>query len=256
VGSVYASHNLKQQGGQHEALCPVVTATLASVAVVGFVVSPAFGGPGFLTAKKARKIFVTKKLARKYLTRASAASTYVTGSDAASTFLSQSEAQGKYVGKSEADEKYVGKSEADEKYLPASAETILQVPPVAWQTSNSSSSTEYFANATRLERGSAGETSFNAGIPLPSVLQGRPVKVTGMELCYEATFGATLSAVYLYFEGAPGVTDETDRTDNACRTYEPEAPVSPGGFVQIQVLGSYSGAAYITVSHLELRLID
>ena len=51
----------------------IVLVLIGAVALAGFVVSPALGGPGFLTTQQARKLFVGKGQARTFVRKREAA---------------------------------------------------------------------------------------------------------------------------------------------------------------------------------------
>ena len=107
----------------------------------------------------------------------------------------------------------------------------------------------YFADAVSLT--SAKETSAFAELSpeIPVALYGRPLKIVGAELCYDASPSAKLEAVSLEIVSEsngigepPPITevarDQTSRTDNACRSYRAPSPVSldPNGHVVLAVL--------------------
>ncbi|HVO54114.1 MAG TPA: hypothetical protein VMT37_06865 [Solirubrobacterales bacterium] len=212
-----------------------VAATLAVVALAGFV-SPAFGGPGFLTPQQAKTIFVTKKAAKKLLSKSAAGSTYLTKSAAASL---------------------VSKSEAESKFLPSSAPSTLQVSPSSWVAASGGGTVSYFTNQVNLNKSASGEAFFDAGMTVPSVLQGRPVRITSFELCYEASATAALEKVLLRVGSENVVEDNTKRTDNTCRTYTPASPVTIGSsLVQVVVKVAYTAASDADVSRLSVNLAD
>lgn len=185
--------------------------------------SPAFGASGFLTTKKAKRLFITKK----------AANTRFAGR---SDVYSKADADARFLGKTEGDAKYLGKTEGDAKYLPAEASTQLQVPPQSWVSKDGNKPEA----AVLYEPGSSALSSegtdqvFLAGVTLPSKLQGRTVRVDGFELCYDAGSSAVLSDVFLgrtfANDSESGVQtlidDEVDRTDTTCRTYSAGNPIS------------------------------
>jgi hypothetical protein len=211
---------------------------LAIVALGGFVISPAFGGPGFLTTKKAKKLFVTKKSAKSFLTTSSADGTYLSKASAAGT--------------------YVTKAAADSSYLPASGNIRLAVPPSALVAASGGGSVSYFSNETDLHGASSG-IFFNAPITVPVTLQGHALRLNSVELCYSATLApATLDAIFLFVGGVVKLEDDTNRHDNACRTYAPANPVAlgPNDWVILVLRTAFSSASQIEVTSVAANLSD
>jgi hypothetical protein len=210
-----------------------------AVALTATIISPALGGPGFLTNKAAKKTFFTKKKTNQlFLRKSSASSSFYTKSQANSTFL------------------------------PASGDTTLQISPDNWVAAGSATVT-HFSGEAQL-KGSSGTEFFNAALNLPTVLQGRAVKIDDFELCYSATnAGAKLDRVFLFvvrnatasnaIPSAPGETpidDNTDRTDSSCRTYAAASPVAigPNDFAQVVVRNAYTSATNVVVGRLTVHL--
>jgi hypothetical protein len=221
-----------------------VVATLAGVALAGFVVSPAFGGPGFLTAKEAKKAFVTKKAGKTFLTKAAAAKTYLSTS-AASTYLPRLAADG-----------LVSKAEGDSKYLPSSAVTTLQVSPDDWVSATTGATVSYSTNEVDFGRTSPGMAFFNAGMTVPSVLQGRPVSVKGLEICYIASGSAQIERLFLAVGSTFPIDDQTAHSDSGCRSYTLTTPFAIGSnYVHLVLKGNFNGST-ISVSRLFLTLTD
>src|SRR5205807_741554 len=106
--------------------------------------------------------------------------------------------------------------------------TALQVPAGSWVSKSDnagSSSVAFKLGETTLHGDSASPQTFQAGVTLPSSLQGRPVKVTGFELCYDSGDLAVVDEVFLdrtratqsFSEAETMIDDTTDRTDTTCR---------------------------------------
>jgi hypothetical protein len=202
---------------------------IAAVALAGFVVSPALGGPGFLTKKKANKLYLKKK-------------------DASRLFLSKGDADSRFLAKGDADSRFPAKGEvytrpeADSRFLRPEGEIRIVSGPTNWVLgptfAGPDPSVAYFSDSVRL-RSSAEATAFAQITPeLPAVLYGRPMKFVGAEFCYTATANARLNFVSLAILteseklGIPDVAelvlDGTTRTDDACRTYKAASPVTLG----------------------------
>lgn len=141
------------------------------------------------------------------------------------------------------------------------------MPATAWvplEAGNPNISVEYLPFEAGL-KGEGSARKFFAGVTLPSILQGRPVRVDSFELCYDAGVSAVLSEVSLEQTFATpseaGVHtlfgDTTDRTDSTCRTYSGNAPVTVGpteGIV-VGVTVDYPGSANVLgVLRLTLNL--
>ncbi len=193
--------------------------------------SPAFGASGFLTAKKARKVFITKKAANGRFAR-----------------------KGDAYSMANADTKFIAKTEGDARYLAAAGSTQLQVPPQAWVSKDGNkpgASVLYEPGSSGLHSEGTGQV-FLAGVTLPSTLQGRTVRIDGFELCYDAGSLAVLSDVFLGTTFATAsesgvqirIEDGVDRTDTACRTYSAGNPISlsPTQGVVVGVHADYPGS--------------
>lgn len=240
-----------------------VAATLAAVALTGFVVSPAFGGPGFLSLTRAKKIFVTKASAGAYLTKEEAAagylgkgeasSTYLGKGEAGSTYLGKGQAESTYLRKADAQKGYVGKAEADGKYLPASSTSTYQVSSANWVAISFGTTVTYAANAVQLL--GTGEPAFTAATTLPSEIQGRPVSIAGMELCFVLPAG-TVTEVYLVVGSEVPIDDTTPHYAGGCLEYELPSPV-PIGLKPVQpaIKAAMVGSPLI-IDRLTIKLTD
>ena len=211
-----------------------------ALALTATVISPALGGPGFLTKNAAKKTFFTKKKTNQLFLRKSSASS-----------------------------RFYTKDQANSTFLPASGDTTLQISPDNWVAAGTSATVTHFSGDALL-KGSSGTEFFNAALNLPIELQGRAVKIDSFELCYSATnAGAKLDRVFLFVirdataanpvPGAPGETpidDNTDRTDSSCRTYAAANPIAigPSDFAQIVVRNAYTSATNVAVGRLTVHL--
>lgn len=236
-------------------------AAVAAFLAGAVAISPAIGGPGFLTNKKASRIFAKKDQV-------------YTKSVADATFLSKSEADNKFLPKSEADGRFLPRSEADGRFLPLSHSIREMVSPDAWVAFVDGDVTRVVheqgeGQLTWTGSGAALDVPFNAALDLPQAIQGRTVRVESFELCYETDVNVTLSRVSLVKtsnvtnvdpDGATStpIDDTTNRTDNNCRTYSGAGPVAIGAndFVQVEVRVDYatSGPLFMKVTRLSLNL--
>ncbi len=219
----------------------IALVAVASVALAGFVISPAFGGPGFLTKNAARKTYVTKKVVKK---------TYIT--------------------KKATGQKYITKDDANTAFAPRRAETTLAVSPANWISAGSGAtqSVTYFSGEADLTSTAAGTFKFyNAALTLPAVLQGQPVSVKSFELCYAASAAAKITRVFMFSErptsaaphpsGATPISDDTERTDDTCRTYAAASPVAldPSALYEIVLRADFTaGSNSVNVSRLTVDL--
>lgn len=216
----------------------IALVAIASAALAGFVISPAFGGPGFLTKKAAKRTYITKKVVKK---------TYIT--------------------KKATDQKYITKDAANTAFAPRKAETKLQVSPDNWVAASSGATIVHSSGEVALRSPAAvTDLFFNAALTTPAVLQGQPISLKSFELCYIASSSSKISRVFLYerrpTEANPGssgtfpIDDDTDRTDIACRTYASTSPVplDEDGLFQIVLRADYTGSGSVNVTRLTLNL--
>jgi hypothetical protein len=204
---------------------------LAIVAVAGFVVSPALGGPGFLTKKKANRVFLRKGAANRL-----------------------------FLSKAEAGSRFYSRPEADSRFLRPEGETRINTGPTNWvlglAVEGPPVEATYFADALRLRSTAKAKAVAEITPELPVAQYGRTTKMLGAELCYDADASAELQAVFLEIVSEsngigqpPPLTevakDQTPRTDNACRTYRAVSPVGigPSGYAIFSVLVRFPNAS-------------
>jgi hypothetical protein len=206
--------------------------------VVGAVaISPAIGGPGFLTKKKASKIFAKKDDA-------------YTKADADARFLTPSQG----------DSRYLTPGQGDSRYLPASGQIRVNASPMTWQKTSGAPGID-----TLPERPEPGFTTFGGSsmalsdVPvaieptLPTVLVGKPLTFVGVNACYVTDPITTLDTVRINLttntNGSGNtsalLTDTIDRTDDACRDYTPTTPhpLAPGDDISLEFAVDYSANA-------------
>ncbi len=97
----------------------------------------------------------------------------------------------------------------------------------------------YYTDGVLLKTTAAGDQYFQLHFTLPTAVKGRATFLKGVQLCYMATFGnASLISVslqlYATISGSgptlvSSVSDDTTRTDNACRIYNLAAPSKLAG---------------------------
>lgn len=209
-------------------------AVAGALIITAAVISPAVGGPRFLTLGDAKKVFVTKKQAnRKFLRKAAA------------------------YNRRQANARFLDQSEGDGRYLPAGTATRIQVSPDNWVAADADVDIDHFSGEVQLGTLSAGAKFFNAALTLPTVLHGRPVKVDSFELCYDATDPeVTLDYAFLFVvpnstaddplgssSGITPIEDDTNRNDATCRTIAGAAPVTlgPNSLAQVAVRVDFVG---------------
>jgi len=192
----------------------VVLATAAAV-LGALAVSPALGGPHFLTLGRAKQVFITKQAARRrFLTRAAG------------------------------DARFLDQGEGDARYLQPQGPIRVSAGPSDWvlgRVLDGTVTTGEFADSVKLTSGAATASAAAILTPeLPSAVYGRQTSLSGVELCYNASASARITDVDLGLvtetagasEPIPSLTDVVNdnatRTDGACRTYSPPQPVAIG----------------------------
>lgn len=210
------------------------------LAIGAVAINPAVGG-GLFTKKKALGLFYTKH-------------------DSDARFLTTQAA----------DAKFLTPAEGDSRYLPSSGSTQLQVSPDQWEAGTGTGNTVTRITPLTHLNGGTGLQFFNAGLVLPSQIQGRPVKIENFELCYRVNASALLDRVFLAKSTATSgniapaptfpIDDDTDRPagEATCRTYAGAAPVSIGAqdVIQIEVRSNNASTSSIDVSRLTVNLSD
>jgi hypothetical protein len=224
----------------------LVLGLLAVVAAVGFVVSPALGGPGFLTQQKASKLFLKKGAAnRRFVTK-----------DRAASFATKAELNG-LLGEAEAGARFYSRGESDARFLRPEGAIRITAGPTDWTVGanivgEQKPTATYFADAAKLTSATQVMASAMIMPDLPNSLYGRQTKLVGAEYCYAAQANAKLLTVYLDLLSQttgpaqpPGITDVAKdtlaRTDSACRTLTATSPVAigPADFPVMTVLIEY-----------------
>lgn len=93
---------------------------------------------------------------------------------------------------------------------------------------------EIYSNVIYLKRTTTGSSFFSLHPSIPTVFYGRSLKLVAVELCYTASANAVFSFIeintYTHTTSAGSRTqqfsDDTDRTDSACRYYALPTPVT------------------------------
>ena len=151
-------------------------------------------------------------------------------------------------------------------FLPSSGQIRWSVPPSEWvKVAVGGGSVGYFTNLVEL-RGDQPNLFYNAPVQLPVTLLGQGVRFVRMELCYDVRPNARIDAVQLARinpnaadptpTGDLLIDDETVRTDKACRSYTPAAPVALGAnnILQVGLSNTYSVSSTIAVSRVTIAL--
>jgi hypothetical protein len=218
--------------GSHRA--PTRITLLVVVAVVaGLTVSPALGGPGFLTVQKAKRVFFTKKKTNRLFLRKSAALTQADG---------------------------------DARYPQRHGTMRVQVGPDNWVQGSNTATVDYAPFLVSMQStGAANTQRFHASPQLPSEVGGEPVRIESFELCYDATApSAEIDGMALLRQTTTGpsdthdtlATDTTVRNDKACAIVPVASSPALGANSVVQVLleVDYSAAGAVRVSRLTLNL--
>jgi hypothetical protein len=122
-------------------------------------------------------------------------------------------------------------------FMPSSGTIAISANRSAWLVTNNAApiTADYSDVAqSRFTRTISGYNYLRIGVDMPVVLLGQELALTAVDFCYGASASAILSDLWVYRSTAvtgPGTTsqaliDTTDRTDAACRTYVPPAPVT------------------------------
>jgi hypothetical protein len=151
--------------------------------------------------------------------------------------LTVAQAKKLFLKKSKAQKTYVTKGEAAATYLPRVAQTRVSVPLTSWKLSDNTSNAPVVVNDTDVllakDSTPAQDVDYFAQVPVPTVIGGAPLKVVGIEICYDIPAVALTEpiidrialqrAVRSPSTVAPvGLTnlaaDDTGRVDSACTT--------------------------------------
>jgi hypothetical protein len=222
----------------------LVLALVTGLAIGAVTMTPAFGG-GLFTKHKAKNLFYTKA-----------------ASDA--RFLTPGTADGRYLTPGTADGRYLTPGTGDGRYLRQGGVTQIQIGTDSFEPSSPGvifrpvTGVQLAANATNTAR-------FNAPLTIPSVIESEPTGIDSVEFCYSASPTATIDSVAVERTTAlngPGtisnvISDDTDRSDAACRTYAAASPVAigPDDMLTFVVVGKFTGSPnLITVHRLTVNL--
>jgi hypothetical protein len=244
----------------------VVLALMAGLAIGAVTITPALGG-GLFTKHKAKNLFYTKAASdARFLTPGAGDARYLTPGAGDARYLTPGAGDARYLTPGAGDARYLTPGAGDARYLPGAGNVQIQIGTDSFEAASVGAFIIGFTGGTNLRGIGQNTLSFNAPITVPSVLQGRPTQIDSVVLCYAASATATLDNVTLdktTSVTAPGidtalVTDDTDRTDAACRTYTPAAPaaIGPNDMIQLVVTGRFSTTADLAVSRLTVNLSD
>ena len=127
-----------------------------------------------------------------------------------------------------------------------------------WRTNGGGTGyVQYYTNVTYLRAPGAGSYGFQFTASLPGSLYGHEMWFRGVQLCYDATGGASLSNLSLQHYIRSGTTldylyksvsDSTVRTDAICRTYNIADPIGSlwgNNHVALWIQGTFTDASSI-----------
>jgi len=170
--------------------------------------------------------------------------------------------------KKKATKLFYKKGQSDSRYLPSSGQIQLQISPDNWVPSDTDTVTHFVAEA--FLNGNGLSQYYHLGLTLPSVLQGRPVRLDSFELCYRVSASATIADVSLTKatptsgnvspSSSTPVNDVTSRPagEATCRSYAPASPVpiGPQDLIQINVVANFSSPSNIQITRSTVNLSD
>ncbi|MEK6277462.1 MAG: hypothetical protein AABM29_05575 [Actinomycetota bacterium] len=226
-------------------------AAVVALAAASLAIQPAFGGPRTDIPGWAKKLFFTKEEIRIGFTPRTTARKHYKKFAKKKNVYSKGEVY--------------SKEEVDSNFVPSSGSTELSVNPSNWVAETLTPPVGTLNYATLLTYLSAtGSSDFQAALTVPAKLQQKQVKIDSFELCYDTNGGTLESVGMITVEHAPGnatnlpgtlvINDETDRTDNACRTYASgggAVAIGPDDIVVVQV--TIAGGS-VLVGRLTLNL--
>ncbi len=132
---------------------------------------------------------------------------------------------------------------------PSTGDVYMTFGPNEWRPLTIYDGTiAYFGQWSRFSAPTAGTKVFHATPALPSGLYGTVMYIKGVQICYNATSGGYLNAVTIdhlithddfSIEYHNTFTDDTDRTDAACRQYFFPTPSSFSGNSHLVIWLSY-----------------
>ena len=135
---------------------------------------------------------------------------------------------------------------AASSYVQNAGNIFVQLGHANWQSFNSTDPVKVtrFTNLQGLTATTTGDFDFRIDGTAPSSLYGKGLAVSGVQICYDATAGPTITNVFLEsdLETTTGfgttttlAHDSTARSDAACRTYSPAAPAPLTSQTQISI---------------------
>jgi hypothetical protein len=145
-------------------------------------------------------------------------------------------------------------ADIDESTFPSTIR--LNLPPTSWVTAGiPDADVTYFVGLARVEGAGAGFRNVFANVQVPNQLGGRSMELKSFELCYGAAATAVLNEVKVRtieststtpFSDTTVISDDTDRSDSSCRTYEPSQPVvvGPNEFLEPGLSLNFSGGQF------------
>ena len=147
-------------------------------------------------------------------------------------------------------------ADIDESTFPSTIR--LNIPPTSWVTAGiPDADVTYFIGLAKVEHGGGVGIARNvhADVQVANQIGGRSMELTSFELCYAANASAVLNEVTVrtiestaaaLFKDTAVISDDTDRSDSGCRTYEPSQTVvlGPNEFVEPGLSVHFSGGEF------------
>lgn len=134
------------------------------------------------------------------------------------------------------------KPKGDARWVRQNGPILVGVPVTSWEVNDGSNAGSHLfrtANILSWSRDTAGTSYIDPSAAVPTALYGKSVELLGMELCYDATSGGVYldlvelwvfrSSVASFPDNVLHSQDQTDRTDDTCRTYLLDAPFTLTG---------------------------
>ena len=164
-------------------------------------------------------------------------------------------AAGSLTGRSIGDDSLTA-DDIDESTFPSTIR--LNIPPTSWVTAGiPDADVTYFIGLAKVEQGGGVGTFRNvfAEVQVPKQIGGRSMELRSFELCYAAAASAVLNELTVrtieststkLFSDTGVISDDTDRSDSGCRTYEPSQTVvlGPNEFVEPGLSIQFGGGEF------------
>lgn len=155
---------------------------------------------------------------------------------------------------------------AASNFVQNAGEVLVGASPNGWSNFSSPAAPTftYFSDTTRAGSASAGSYYLEVGFTTPTGIYGNQLSVQGLQLCYDAAHGATISNSFLDVRtasagvGASSTAwyDGTPRSDAACRTYAvgSATPLTPEASVSLFLSVNFTANSYVDLASATLIL--